>query len=390
VGIACRGLDGQGAVANVALRQARELARRFRVLLMPERGVELALPGCEVQPVRSLDLGWLRRFAHAPREYAFASAAAREAWRWARRGELGALLCHAHSVAALAARPRGTTPRIPCALVTHGDIFDRPRGTYDARLTALYRWVTPRAYRGASLVVALSPHMARLAIARGAEPGRVRVIPNGIAAEEFGLEAAEWQPVSLDGPLRILYVGRLAIEKGVDLLIDACRRLANGGHPFCLEIVGTGPDERALRERVAEGGISDRVRFVGTVPRQSLAARYLACQVVSIPSRSDTLPTVALEAGRAGRAVVASAVGGLPFLVADGETGCLVPGEDPAALADALAALIRDREPLAAWGRAAWERTPRLFDWEVVGESLAQALGELCGVVGWEEGSHGA
>lgn len=287
---------------------------------------------------------------------------------------------HAHSVAALAARPRRTIPRIPCALVTHGDIFDRPRGTYDARLTALYRWVTPRAYRRASLVVALSPHMARLAIARGAEPGRVRVIPNGIAAEEIGLKATEWQSVVLDGPLHILYIGRLAIEKGVDVLVDACCRLASSGHPFILEIVGTGPLERLLRERVGEGGISDRVRFVGAVPRNSLAARYLDCQVVCVPSRSDSLPTVALEAGRAGRAVVASAIGGLPFLVAEGETGRMVPGENPAALADALAELARNREPLAAWGRAAWERTPRLFDWGVVGESLVRALRELCGV----------
>src|SRR4029079_6031113 len=122
---------------------------------------------------------WLHRFGHVPREIAFARSAHRALALLHQSHGLALVLCHGHPAAALAGVPLQKASKVPYGLVTHGDIFDRPKGTYDALLTQFYKSVTPKAYRNANFVVALSPHMRALALRRGAKERSVHVIPNG-------------------------------------------------------------------------------------------------------------------------------------------------------------------------------------------------------------------
>lgn len=135
-----------------------------------------------------------------------------------------------------------------------------------------------------------------------------------------------------DGP--VVAVGRLVPEKGFDVLVRACAKAR-----LPLVIVGDGDGRGALEALAREAGGS--VTFAGSVAPPALAAHYAAARLVAVPSRREGFGLVAAEAAAAGRAVVASAVGGLPDIVRDGVTGSLVaPGD-----VDALAAALVSTDP---------------------------------------------
>lgn len=262
-------------MAAVALRQARELARHARVTLVSD-----SVPaGCDLPhvAVRVPNLHALRRFRHVFDEVAFARDARRAL---ATLHDVDVVLAHSHAIAYLAARRAG----VPFALFVHGDIFERPPGTYDARLTAFYRWVTPRAYATAGLVIVLSSPFVEIVRRHGA--ANVELLPNGIDPEEIG-PAGTREPHER---FRIVSVGRLAVEKGLDDLLDACALL---DIDYELTIVGSGPLEGHLRARA-----NDRVHFTGAQPRTSLGAIYAANDLFCTAAVSEPFGNVVVEADR--------------------------------------------------------------------------------------------
>jgi phosphatidyl-myo-inositol dimannoside synthase len=196
----------------------------------------------------------------------------------------------------------------------------------------------------------------------------VRVIPYTVGV---GAEDAPAPRVEPAGVFRVLFVGRLVERKGVRHLIDAMGKLAPdlGAE---LVIVGDGP-ERAALERLAGGtGLEGRIAFRGRVPEAELKAAYGAASVLVLPaivdSRGDTegLGVVLLEAMSYGVPVVGSHVGGITDIVTDGETGLLVRPGDPAALAQALDRLARDRSLAARLGEAGARLVRERFSWPAI------------------------
>jgi glycosyltransferase involved in cell wall biosynthesis len=375
VAVICQGIGGGGSVAAVALKQAVGLANSFDVTLVSDSHPTKPA-GCEqYYPIKPPSFYWLRRFAHLPREIAFTKYARRALLSLAQVRNLDFVLCHGHAVAALAAAPVQADLGIPYGLVTHGDIFDRPRGTYDARLTWLYRKVTPKAYRGANLIVALSPHMYALAERGGAAKRSIRLIPNGIDPSELGL-GLSFSPPPLGSPLRILFVGRLSIEKGVDTLLHSCKRLIDRGIPFQLRLLGDGPLRSELQALATRLGLDTCSSFVGCLPRHALGKEYLGCHVVCVPSRSDPLPTVVLEAFAAGRCVIGTNVGGISFAVEHEKTGLLVTPGSSDELADALECTARNQQMFEAMCRCGHEECHNRFKWADVTRELAKAIDE--------------
>ncbi len=365
-------------MAAVARRQAVELSRWFDVSLISEPPLTEIRAPTRLEPIAPPSFYWLRRYGHVAREIAFARAARRALRGLHARRPIDVVLCHAHVVAVRAAAPLTAACGVPYALVTHGDIRDRPAGTYGRNLSALYRRSTDEAYRLAARVLALSPHMAECALRSGARPESVCVIPNGVDAEDFGLISRdEWTPPEASGALRLLFVGRLAIEKGVDRLVDALALLPRDRDRFRLELIGDGPLAEELSLRARQIGVAALVRWSPAVPRRELASKYLASHLVCVPSRSDPLPTVALEAARAGRAVLASCAGGLPFIVQHDVTGVLVADGSAEAWARAIAELEGDRMGLARLGRSARERALADFNWTQIGQRLREVLESL-------------
>jgi glycosyltransferase involved in cell wall biosynthesis len=139
-----------------------------------------------------------------------------------------------------------------------------------------------------------------------------------------------------------LFVGVLERYKGVDVLADAWRLAAPRLPGAMLHVVGRGTLREVPERLVAE--LPDRTRWTESLSTPEVSRALDEATVLVLPSRSEGLGRVVVEAFSRGRGVVASRVGGIPDLVADGENGLLVPPEDPEALADAVVRVLSDRE----------------------------------------------
>lgn len=164
----------------------------------------------------------------------------------------------------------------------------------------------------------------------------------------------------------ILFVGRHVERKGIPVLIEAMAHLQ---HDAELVICGHGDKTPALKELASRSVAADRIQFPGRVDAAELSRLYARCTVFCLPSivdsRGDTegLGTVPLEAYAHGRPVVCSAVGGIPDVVDEGETGFLVPPGDPQALAGALDRLLGDPELAKRMGEAGRQLVFGRFSW---------------------------
>lgn len=215
------------------------------------------------------------------------------------------------------------------------------------------------AVRYADGIVPVSEAIGRVVAARlGRSGARLEVISNALlpeaAPDPRTRERARRDLGASDDAIVIGVVGRLSREKGQGILIEALARL-NNQNVLAL-LVGEGPDEPDLKRRVGELGLNGRVRFMGY--RNDMTVIYSGMDLAVIPSLSEGIPNVALEA--MGRAIplVASAVGGLPEMVVDHKSGLLVPPGDADALARAIRFLAdhpEERRRIGEAGRAAAE-----------------------------------
>jgi len=159
-------------------------------------------------------------------------------------------------------------------------------------------------------------------------PGPVVRIPNTFRSVYDQSGASD---LDRDG---LLFVGRLVSVKGVDIAIEALRRLREQGIDTTLTICGDGPEHEALQRQVHEAGLEEAVMFEGWTPPDMLAEQYRQAELLLAPSRCEPFGIVALEAIASGCPVVASDVGGLPEAV--GSCGLLVEPDTPVALAEAI------------------------------------------------------
>jgi len=214
------------------------------------------------------------------------------------------------------------------------------------------RWAAARA--GAS--IAVSRALAERLAALGVDPARIVVLRNGVDLERFRpVDRGEARArLGLDEGTTLLSVGNLVEHKGHGLAIEALRRLPG----FRLLIVGDGPDRRSLEALAARCGVADRVRFEGSVPQSELPRYYGAADLLVLASSREGWANVLLESMACGTPVVATAVGGSPEVVAAPEAGRLARERSPAAIADAIEALLA-RRPSPAVVRRYAER----FDW---------------------------
>jgi len=200
-----------------------------------------------------------------------------------------------------------------------------------------------RKLRDASGVVTISDfHLEYLRSTYGVLASQVQRIYNGLDLEEFPYRTPK------DRPARILAVGRLVEKKGFAYLIEACGLLAQGGQDFACRIVGQGPLQSALADRIKELGLQERVRLSGPLPQGEVIKEMHAAAVLAVPcivsndGDRDGLPNVIQEALALGTPVVSTDVTGIPEIVRHMETGLQVPQRDSRALAEALDHVLGD------------------------------------------------
>lgn len=278
----------------------------------------------------------------------------------------GAAVVHTHGVRGnffgrLAAWEAGT-PAIVTTVHSHFDL-DYPEV---AKRTA-YRLLEGLTAPAVTRFVAVSKALAALLVRRGTDPGRIRVIPNGVDTGVFRPDPAA--PARLralagagEGARLVGVVARLHPVKGHDLFLRAAAALL-GGPPDLPDVrflvVGAGEPayRRELEALAARLGLGPRVAFLGE--RADVPALLAGLDVAVVPSRFEGFSLSVLEAMACGVPVVATAVGAVPEIVVDGANGLLVPGGDAVKLAGAVGALLRDRALAGRLARAGLETAGR-------------------------------
>lgn len=197
-------------------------------------------------------------------------------------------------------------------------------------------------------------------------------IPNGIA-----LPPRKPPRVRGDGPVRLLLVGRLSVNKGQDVAIHALARLVSRSCNAMLDLIGEVFEgyeeyERELRNLVRRLSLDDRVRFLGY--QADVWSAYADADVVLVPSRMESFGLVAAEAIASGRPVVASAVGGLVEILRAGTSGWLVPAGDADALADMVLQVLADAQGTQAIVERAAEVVRSRYSLATYTASLASAV----------------
>jgi starch synthase len=252
---------------------------------------------------------------------------------------------------------------------------------------ALSSWCERVAAESSAAVVAVSEGMRAdvLAAYPDISPDRVRVIRNGIDTGEYAPDPAT-DVLKLHGvdPGRpsVVFVGRITRQKGLPVLLRAARRLDPAAQ---LVLCAGQPDTAELAAEVTELVEGLRAARSGVVwlpemlPKREVIQLLTHATVFACPSLYEPLGIVNLEAMACGTAVVASRVGGIPEVVSDGETGLLVPPDDPEALAGALNALLGDPGRAAAMGELGRERAVAQFGWPAIAAQTAALYAELAG-----------
>lgn len=241
------------------------------------------------------------------------------------------------------------THRLPTLMTLHSSI---------ARLDLGKRSVLGNAVRRADRICLVSRAQLRDLRFRAPElASRCAVVPNAVPAPARVVEPLPWDPP------RVLFLGRLAPEKGPDLAIHAFARIAHRFPEVELLLAGEGDERPALERTVRSLGFGARVRFLGWVGPAAVGRVLDSASVVLLPSRTEGMPLASLEASGRGRPVVATRVGGLAEVVAHERTGLLVAPEDVAALGEALGDLLSDCEGARRMGERARQRAAEHFSW---------------------------
>ncbi len=270
--------------------------------------------------------------------------------RLARRGRFDIVhtfLFHANLLGRMAARLAGV-PRVVCSVRV-----EEPRRSHQL-LNRLTRRLADRfVCVSRSTAEFFQRHCA-------AAPDRIVVIPNGVDASEFA--PPQDPPAAAGRRLRVVSVGRLDRQKGYDTLVDAARLCAARGLEFETIVAGEGPERAALERRIADAGLAGAFRLIGRC--DDVPALLRSADLFVSSSRWEGMPNAVLEAMATGLPVVAAAVGGSPELVEPDECGLLVPPDDPAALADAMADLLLGPARRVRFGQRGRERVLAYFTWE--------------------------
>ncbi len=287
---------------------------------------------------------------------------------------------HAHSPALCGAAASRAARRLGIPLVYEIRAFweDAAVGNGEGRAGSvkylLTRTLENHVVAAADAVVTICQGLKNDLVARGTDPARITISPNGVDLAMFG-DPLQRDPAFADalglgdGPV-IGFIGSFYDYEGIDDLISAMPLLIREHPDARLLLVGGGPREAALRAQASASPAAAAIHFAGRVPHHEVERYYALCDIMAYPRKRSRLtdlvtPLKPLEAMAQGKLVTASDVGGHRELIADGVTGTLFPADDPAACAAALSDLLD--------GRSAWEdrrATARIYvetrhDWAI-------------------------
>lgn len=234
---------------------------------------------------------------------------------------------------------------LPYTFTAHGyDVYRRPPADLATRV------------RDAAAVVTVSEANARhLVEVCGADRSRLHVAPCGVDLTRFVPVPTRVEPAT------IVCVARLRPVKNLGVLLDACRQLKDRDLSFRTVVIGEGPSRAELQAQRAALGLDDVVSFEGALDQAAVCEWWQRATVAVLTSDSEGMPVSLMEAAACGVPAVAPAVGGIPELIAHGETGFVTAPNAPSETADALAQILSQPDLRARMGGAARRRAEQHF-----------------------------
>ena len=236
---------------------------------------------------------------------------------------------------------------IPYVLTVH--LGDVPGGVPE-KTGGWFRWIYPftRAiWRDANQIVAVSEFTRQIALKK--YNVKIQVIPNGV-----DLGTLKPNRIQLNEPPQIVFAGRFMAQKNPLQLVQTLNELKKLNWQCVM--IGDGPLMQDVRQAVAELDLGDRFQFTGWIDPQGVLNWFDKSDILFMPSRSEGLPVVGVQALAKGLAIVASRVGGFVDLVDNNENGYLIPQEDTGAFSTALVGLLSDSNLLLSFRNASLER----------------------------------
>ena len=311
---------------------------------------------------------------------------------WSRRATSLAREHHVRFVHCGAVKPAGYPARwvyerlhVPYSLILYG--ADLLSEQHKVRHSPFKRRTSRAIFGGAAVIIAISTWTRDLALAVLGELGlerhgrRLRIVHLGTDPVRFrpGVDASELRArfeLPSDDARWLLTVARLEPHKGVDMVLRALPAIAAQAPDVRYAVAGKGPEREKLKKLAHKLGVADRVRFLGEVSERDLPALYnLATVYVGASRRAERLGVEGfgislVEASACGLPVVAGESGGIPDAVREGETGFLIPPEDPAAIADAVGRLLGDAALASRIGAAGRRAVESHYNWDRVVRDL--------------------
>lgn len=249
-----------------------------------------------------------------------------------------------------AARELCSRYRLPLVAKVHGsDVLLPPSGSTRQRQTA-------EALRAANAVITVSKQLTTRVAGFGVPLDRVYTVYNGVDPSLFSPALHKGHG---NAPAKLLFVGNLVAVKGIDTLLAACVLLLRNGVDFTCDLIGQGPLQRTIDKQIRAMGLSGRVQLLGPQPLHTLSTHYRSADVLVLPSRSEGVPNVVLEAIACGTPVVATRVGGIPEIL---EPHSLVEPDRPEELARVIQRAIDSPRPSAFKPRSWTESARQIAD----------------------------
>jgi glycosyltransferase involved in cell wall biosynthesis len=267
--------------------------------------------------------------------------------------------------------------RVPVILTTPGNIYERVHSgsnPFDASMSGALKIAARISARRCAGINAISNDMRYWWEYSGASPEKIVVSPYGVKNSFHPIldarEKLEWS----GDQKHLLFVGRLSKEKGVDLLIQAFGQLAATRPDLQLHVIGDGKERESCSALAASLGCSASVKFYGWIDKYDLPLYYSASDICVVPSRTEPLGRIILEAMACKTFVIGAKVGGIPDLIKEGRTGLLFESDNLEDLKDKLEWAVSNPAAVERMADEACEFIEQNQTWGKVAERLRDEL----------------
>jgi glycosyltransferase involved in cell wall biosynthesis len=235
---------------------------------------------------------------------------------------------------------------------------------FQAGKSKLIRWITKKMLISPKRIIALSTQLEKELTQWGIPASHIIVIPNGVNINQF-------KPTDLPRNPIILYVGSMVESKGVHHLLEAFAQFVVDDPNYQLTFIGDGSLKNVLQERSKKLGISEKVNFLGSLPNDQVRNWMQQAKLFVLPSLSEGLGVVLLEAMACGTPCIGCSIGGIPDIITP-EVGLLVPPGDIERITSALREIISDEKLWLKMSVNARRRIEENFSWQMVGDEINQ------------------